>query len=59
MEKSKLRLHLDVVPPPPPPRTVTLLKPIISSQSGKLFLKNIIFCIKVLFANILNFFDHL
>lgn len=35
MEKSKLRLHLDVVPPPPPPRTVTLLKPTISSQSGK------------------------
>lgn len=35
MEKSKLRLHLDVVPPPPPPRTVTLLKPTISSQSDK------------------------
>ncbi|KAG9434935.1 tricalbin-1 isoform X2 [Apis mellifera carnica] len=35
MEKSKMRLHLDVVPPPPPPRTVTLLKPIISSQSDK------------------------
>ncbi|KOX69793.1 Tricalbin-1, partial [Melipona quadrifasciata] len=35
MEKSKMRLHLDVVPPPPPPRTVTLLKPIISSQADK------------------------
>ncbi|XP_076236391.1 uncharacterized protein LOC143180510 [Calliopsis andreniformis] len=35
MEKSKMRLHLDVVPPPPPPRTVTLLKPTISSQSDK------------------------
>ncbi|XP_043263343.1 tricalbin-3-like isoform X4 [Colletes gigas] len=35
MEKSKMRLHLDVVPPPPPPRTVTLLKPAISSQSDK------------------------
>ncbi|XP_060817891.1 uncharacterized protein LOC132908177 isoform X1 [Bombus pascuorum] len=35
MEKSKMRLHLDVVPPPPPPRTITLLKPIISSQSDK------------------------
>ncbi|XP_076749904.1 uncharacterized protein LOC143422843 isoform X2 [Xylocopa sonorina] len=34
-EKSKMRLHLDVVPPPPPPRTVTLLKPTISSQSDK------------------------
>ncbi|XP_076303310.1 uncharacterized protein LOC143221730 isoform X2 [Lasioglossum baleicum] len=35
MEKSKMRLHLDVVPPPPPPRTVTLLKPTISNQSDK------------------------
>ena len=35
MEKSKMRLHLDVIPPPPPPRTVTLLKPAISSQSDK------------------------
>ncbi|XP_053973613.1 uncharacterized protein LOC128873790 isoform X2 [Hylaeus volcanicus] len=35
MEKSKMRLHLDVVPPPPPPRTVTLLKPTISSQFDK------------------------
>ncbi|CAK9818685.1 TCB1 [Anthophora plagiata] len=35
MEKSKMRLHLDFVPPPPPPRTVTLLKPMISSQSDK------------------------
>ncbi|XP_017880570.1 uncharacterized protein LOC108625242 isoform X2 [Ceratina calcarata] len=35
MEKSKMRLHLDVVPPPPPPRTVTLLKTNISSQSDK------------------------
>ncbi|XP_076376389.1 uncharacterized protein LOC117225022 isoform X1 [Megalopta genalis] len=35
MEKSKMRLHLDVVPPPPPPRTVTLIKPTISNQSDK------------------------
>lgn len=56
MEKSKMRLHLDVVPPPPPPRTVTLLKPIISSQSGKLFLRNITYYINVLFVNILNLF---
>lgn len=41
MEKSKMRLHLDVVPPPPPPRTVTLLKPVISSQAGKLFSINL------------------
>ncbi|XP_076387531.1 uncharacterized protein LOC100880539 isoform X3 [Megachile rotundata] len=40
MEKSKMRLHLDVVPPPPPPRTVTLLKPAISSQPDKTSIEN-------------------
>nr|XP_034188727.1 tricalbin-1-like isoform X2 [Osmia lignaria] len=35
MEKTKMRLHLDVIPPPPPPRTVTLLKPTVSSQTDK------------------------